>query len=165
MHERRFRRVGDTEDLAENIERRRRFQVEIDAAGMQRGEELLPAARLIDAGGIERLAEKRTGKLKISVKRCDGAESVAGVFVRKRYAHREGKLCQIGGDAGFRRCVAREPVLCKLIGRLSCKVADKRRLDEKKHGGNGQDGNCGILQVAHRIGVLIHGFPPRRWAA
>lgn len=112
---------------------------------MQCGEQLFTAARFISGSRAKRLAEKRAGELKICVKRCDGAEPVAGVFVREHHAHGERELGQIGGDGGIGRGVAREPVLRELVGRLARKVADKRRLDQKQHGGNGQNGDRSVL--------------------
>lgn len=156
--------VVDAENAAEHFERRGGLQIEVDAARVQCGEQLFTAARFISGSRAKRLAEKRAGELKICVKRRDGAEPVAGVFVREHHAHGERELGQIGGDGGIGRGVAREPVLRELVGRLARKVADKRRLDQKQHGGNGQNGDRGVLQMAHERGVLIHGNPPRRWA-
>ena len=138
---------GRAEYLAKERERRFRLQVEVDAAILQRGEKIALAARRRFPGGAEGFAEKRARLLETGVRRGDGVEPEAGIFVRKDHAHGKRKVACVNGDGLGERGIGGEPVLRELVGRFARKVAEQRRLRQQKHGGERQKRDGGVLQV------------------
>ena len=155
-------RRGDAEHFTEKFKRRFRFQLKVDAAALQGGEQVRFLAGLERTGRADGLAEKGAGLFKARVRRGDGIKPEAGIFVGEDQAHGEREIACVGGDGFGKRRVGREPVLRKLVRRFARKIAEKRRLRQQKNSGDGQNGDGGVLQVGN--GRITHGSPPCRRA-